>query len=562
MRLLHVLLEFSLVFIRWHGAICRWSGAWEDVPTRHSTGLGWTHQLGYILAHRAQIEGGNVNRSKLPAPPCKGCAQRAKHYVLHDTFDSYEGWDTLDNVPLKLIWGIYAYNHATYVVNEGGSKSFHTPDGQYLSWANSWSEVYDAQGGGKAGNGNYLDRPNGLLTRPDMALLVGALNSACASANSLEEVFGPTLVYNRPSLDRLMSETPDANVNEWVDEQAGMLMKFGVPILQVRRIEDLHGKIDSPDGLVLQIPDAGTDPSTVSAITKVAEAGTAVLLSGRADKIHPALLQLAGAEVATVRLHGDSQDRLAPFPAARVNASLTTQPGWESAAKSQTLSLSSRVGVRATPGGKALATVDSEGPDSVVLVTGPSTSGPVAWAQLNDLGGGEDVSVATFGTAGLYHATSCLLNEASQTVMVASGINATHPATVHAWRSEGTIKVLVGNLEGAYCAGEPIPGQAFGYTSGCSIPIQPEGGYAGGTPLTLVLALAPQRMGLGPNYEWCTSRAHTWSLRSLDGMRTPIFESTEMAKSNSDARPSWTKFEPLELGPREAHAFELRCHPQ
>ena len=81
-----------------------WSGAWEDVPSRHSTGLGWTHQLGYILAHRAQIEGGNAQRAAAAARPCAGCAARCKHYVLHDTFDSYEGWDTLDNVPLKLAW--------------------------------------------------------------------------------------------------------------------------------------------------------------------------------------------------------------------------------------------------------------------------------------------------------------------------------------------------------------------------------------------------------------------------------------------------------------------------
>ena len=101
-----------------------WSGAWEDVPSRHSTGLGWTHQLGYILAHRAQIEGGNAQRAGAAARPCAGCAARCKHYVvsavaslcgffrklkvkttqLHDTFDSYEGWDTLDNVPLKLAW--------------------------------------------------------------------------------------------------------------------------------------------------------------------------------------------------------------------------------------------------------------------------------------------------------------------------------------------------------------------------------------------------------------------------------------------------------------------------
>eukprot|EP01043_Picozoa_sp_COSAG02_P039921 COSAG02_NODE_3190_length_7200_cov_5.803408_1_plen_332_part_00 len=328
------------------------------------------------------------------------------------------------------------------MVGVGANKSFHTPDGQYLSWANSWSEVYDSDGGGKAGNGAYLNRPNGLLTRPDLALLVGALNSACSSANSLEEVFGPTLVYNRPSLDRLMRDSPDVNVNEWVDEQTGMLMKFGVPILQVSRIEQLRGSSDSSsDGLVLQIPDASTDPSAVSTITNLVAEGTAVFLSGRADKIHPELLKLAGAEVTTF---GNLQDasRLAPvYPASRVNASLIRQDGWESAARLQTLSLSSRVGVRATAEGKAFAAVDDGRADSAVLVA--SSNSKAIWAQLNDLGGPEDVSLAGFGTAGLYHATASLLNEASQTVMVVSGINATHPATVHSWRSDGTIKVLL-----------------------------------------------------------------------------------------------------------------------
>lgn len=337
------------------------------------------------------------------------------------------------------------------MVGVGANKSFHTPDGQYLSWANSWSEVYDSGGGGKAGNGAYLNRPNGLLTRPDLALLVGALNSACGSANSLEEVFGPTIVYNRPSLDRLMRESPDENVNEWVDEQAGMLMKFGVPILQVTRIEDLRGRSESSsDGLVLQIPDASTDPSTVSTITKLVAAGTAVLLSGRADKIHPELLKLAGAEVATGTF-GNSQvaRRLAPpYPASRVNASLIRQAGWESAASLQTLSLSPRVGVRATAEGKVFATVDDGGKDSAVLVA--SSTNKAYWVQLNDLGGPEDVSLAGFGTAGLYHATASLLNEASQTVVVASGINATHPAAVHAWRSGGTIKVLLPISLGIY----------------------------------------------------------------------------------------------------------------
>ena len=227
-----------------------WSGAWEDVPSRHSTGMGWTHQLGYILAHRAQIEGGNIARAALPA--CSGCLRRAKHYVLHDTFDAFEGWDTLDNVPLKLIWGIWAYNHAAF---EHANRTLSPPDGQYVSWANSWAEVYTTEGtkhsdqvpppptqsqhtslgvvrelvqpdfefrrGRAQGEGSYLDRPNGLLTRPDVALLSGALNMAVASANELEETFGPVMVYNRPALQELMRTSPSANMNEWIDEQAG-----------------------------------------------------------------------------------------------------------------------------------------------------------------------------------------------------------------------------------------------------------------------------------------------------------------------------------------------------
>eukprot|EP01043_Picozoa_sp_COSAG02_P051197 COSAG02_NODE_5359_length_4399_cov_8.574651_4_plen_82_part_00 len=80
--------------------------------------------------------------------------------------------------------------------------------------------------------------------------------------------------------------------------------------------------------------------------------------------------------------------------------------------------------------------------------------------------------------------------------------------------------------------------------------------------MTLVIALATQRMAVGDNYQWCIARRHKWSLRSLDGMRTPIFESsTVIAEPHSNIATVWTHFEPLELAPREAHAFELQCHP-
>jgi hypothetical protein len=525
-----------------------WSGAWEDVPTRHSTGMGWTHQLGYILAHRAQIEGGNAVRT-VAAPACNGCTHRAKHYVLHDTFDSYEGWDTLDNVPLKLMWGIWAYNHAAFVNNRTDEGRYITPDGQYLSWANSWSEVYSANSGGKSGNGNYLSRPNGLLTRPDIAFLVGALNAACMSANKLEEVFGPQIVYNRPALQRLMklNAPNDANVNEWIDEQAGMLMKFGLPLLQVSRIELLAQQRGSSarltgGGYVLQIPDIDTDPSVVDAVSAAAAAGTPILLSGRGDKIHPRLLKLAGATVVS---------NATTWPAARgLNATLVVQSGWATAAPRQVLSLSSRVQVAASPedGGTVIASVSDENASTSAVLIASEKDKTVVWAQLNDLGGPEDVSLANFGTAGLYLAVASMMNAASETVMTVTGINSTHPATIHSWRSAGTVKILLGNLEGAYCAGTPIPSQPFGYTSGCSIPIEAQGGFAGGTRLSLEIQIVPARMGIGSQ---CTSQ--NWSLRSLDGMRAPI-----ASVHQSTGGKGWVRFQ-LELEPREAHAFELMC---
>ena len=75
--------------------------------------------------------------------------------------------------------GAWAYNHAAFTRTNGSGVSYTPPDGQYISWANSWSEVYRTEGEKHSdqGEGSYLDRPNGLLTRPDVAFLTGALNA-------------------------------------------------------------------------------------------------------------------------------------------------------------------------------------------------------------------------------------------------------------------------------------------------------------------------------------------------------------------------------------------------
>lgn len=73
-----------------------------------------------------------------------------------------------------------------------------------------------------------------------------------------------------------------------------MLMKFGTPILTATRTESLPAR---PDGYLMQIPGAATAAATVATVTAAAKAGAPVLLSGRADTIHPELLKLAGAKL-------------------------------------------------------------------------------------------------------------------------------------------------------------------------------------------------------------------------------------------------------------------------
>jgi hypothetical protein len=189
-----------------------WAGAWEDVPTRKSKTTGWTFHLAYILIHRAQIEGGNRHRS---------AARRCRHYVLHGTFDAYEGFDTIHKVPQKLQWGVWAYMLAALERSDG---SLVHADGHYVSWANSYSYVTGSTGQ-VLDDDSYLDRPTGLLTRTDVAWLQGLINSVDSSVAATTQIAGPTLFYDRTSLQAVMNTQPADNINEWADEQLGILLK-------------------------------------------------------------------------------------------------------------------------------------------------------------------------------------------------------------------------------------------------------------------------------------------------------------------------------------------------
>jgi hypothetical protein len=429
-----------------------WAGAWEDVPTRASKTTGWTYHLAYILIHRAQIEGGNRRRAARAAG-----LDRCRHYVLHGMFDAYEGFDTIHKVPGKLKWGVYAYAMAA-LVRRGGELVF--SDGHYISWANSYSYVTGSvtifysycthhtvltihhtpyaihhtlitQVTNPLDDDSYLDRPTGLLTCTDVAWLAGVLDGADASVASVRNIAGPTMAYDRGSLVDLMRYRPDDNANEWVDEQVGLVLKYGMPLLKVMRLEDGIEPLEHPDGVFLSVP------TTVSAVlvanlSALAKSGAPVVLLGRCDQIATALLAMAGVEC-----QGDTI-----LPAHYGGASIPGITG------SINVSLGRRANVRVLEGTKALATLDN----GDVFMT--KSVGGVVYAQLNDYTHPvtSNLAVTNYGHGTPHFVLAA--NAKCRSLQVVGGMDQTQPVTLHMWsQQDGTLVILAGNLEGNFCGG-------------------------------------------------------------------------------------------------------------
>jgi hypothetical protein len=192
-----------------------WAGAWNEVGQRpynfwNTQNLGWTYQLAYILTRAAALANSKV-----------------RHYFLTETFDAWELWDIIHNAPDRLRWGIWAYSHAS-VKTPFGLK---IPKGNYISWGNQ----------GKS-----------LLTKEDVKFLSVNINEAMIDAHQMTEISGPTLVYNRNAMEWQSKNAPDLNIKEWIDEQAGTIIKWSVPILSVTRMEYLP-KVES-DLFIFQTP--------------------------------------------------------------------------------------------------------------------------------------------------------------------------------------------------------------------------------------------------------------------------------------------------------------------
>ena len=234
-----------------------WSGAWNEVGQRrpstcfwNNAPLGWTQQLAYVLLHAAVLADTKV-----------------KHYTLTETFDAWEPWDIIHTAPDRLRWGIWAYLHAG-VKTPAGLKF---PSGSYISWANQGKE---------------------LLTENDVQFLAKNITEAALDAGQTKEIFGPTLVYNRSAMEWQSKNAPSISIKEWVDEQAGLVMKFSVPILSVTRLEYLP-KVKS-DLFVFQTP-VHLQPAEQTVVLNLIRSGEPVAIWGSpAGGIDPEIAGLAG----------------------------------------------------------------------------------------------------------------------------------------------------------------------------------------------------------------------------------------------------------------------------
>lgn len=361
-----------------------WGGAWQD--WWHQLWKGWTFQLANLLGHRVQIEAGNTQRKARGLPSCK-------HYHLIETWDGWEPWDTLHQVPDKLRWGIWAFAHAAALTPDG----LRTTDGVYISWANH--------------------RSGKLLSAADVAYLQTHMDAAGRSAAQLEHIYGPVGIYNRSVLEWLMAGRADQNASEWIEDQIGMLCKWGVPCLGMTRAEWLPALIDSLDGLIAQVP--GQLPA--EARDTLTNTRKPVLCIGRADVIDPAVLARCGAALAAEAIrakgfvHLNQRGEIAHLPPHR----------------------------RITPLDNAATLLDSDAGPLLVQRANMLYWQPPDWSEP----GNAQLPKYQLGSTLPHALAAAALRQLLPWGPAGDSVAWEAPATCHMWRSGGRLYVLLGNLE-------------------------------------------------------------------------------------------------------------------
>jgi hypothetical protein len=378
-----------------------WAGAWNEIGVRDSSGSfwnaptkGWTYQLAYMLAHAAIF-----------------ADTRVRHYPLVETFDAWEDWDIIHSAPERLRWGIWAYSHAAVQTPHG----LKLPAGSYISWANQ---------------GEHL------LSQQDVGFLAGNINAAVADAQHTTHIFGPTLVYAREAMQWQIDHASSGHdIDEWIDEQAGSVAKWPVPILSSTRAEWIS-QVHS-DLFILQTP-SHLSPGHMASLEQLIRRGQPVAVFGASEGIDKTLQRLAGLHAGAAPAKGQlrlcAAINMAPELVKHAPIAFDTYchlESGQSAADTQviyTAEHSPRLTLDIT-GGRRLAVWNP--PDLTSIESIPLSQ---IWGN----------------TGAPYALTAGVLNELlkEHACLHAEQIDLLQTMNITAWRtSDGSLRILAGNLE-------------------------------------------------------------------------------------------------------------------
>lgn len=362
-----------------------WGGAWQD--WWHQLWKGWTFQTANLLTRGVMIARANEQR----ATPCR-------FYNLIETWDGWEPWDTLHQVPHKLRWAMWAFTHAAALTPQGVK----VPDGSYISWMNNGAMA--------------------LLSEDDVAYLNTHLNAAQADALAMDRVYGCTLVYHRAMMEWLSAEHPDWNVSEWIDDYAALLMKWGVPALGCTRSEWLAQLPPPRDGWIAQTPGL-LDRAVLETLL---DDDTPLLVVGRADVLDSTVQAALG-----IFTRGEAVE--AGFQVARgAGAPPYDRP---------------YLPEHAVIGATADTEVLYETPATPLMTRCRSAAywQPPDWSEpFNAF-----VPKYQLGSTFPHYRAAVLLHEMARAHGLShlEGVEHAQPLAFHLWRSAGRVTVLLGNLE-------------------------------------------------------------------------------------------------------------------
>jgi hypothetical protein len=364
-----------------------WGGAWQD--WWDDWWKGWTYQYANLLGHGVPLREGNRERA---ANPCR-------HYKLIETWDGWEPWDTIHRTPGKLEWAIWAFSHATILTEDGPRVT----DGSYISWMNDWD----------------LE----LVSDADVAFLASALDPAESSAQKMEVAFGPVAVFNYDSVSEVHDTAPQENVSEWLEDHLAMLLKFGTPVVAATSWDNLPATF--PEGLLAQVP--SSIPETIRDVIGRPGQGSIVGV-GRADHLDRWLLDRAGVSRTGVRLPAGYR-RDTPTSPDLMAGDTTHLPDHE----------------QVTTASDAVVRYSAKG---VPLIAGRERTWTWQPPDLVDPGN-PLMPRSQIGTVAPYVEMSRVINKESQGIRIHE-VPVDSPVTVQAWRSDGVVHVLVGNLESGW----------------------------------------------------------------------------------------------------------------